>query len=470
MKVTMQTKWTAQAICQACGGVLLGNSDVMAFGLCTDSREADESTVFVAMRGERVNGHDYIGAARANGCRIVLCEAPSNETGLTHIIVDDSEAALLRLAAAYRETLTCKAVGVTGSVGKTTTKEMIASVLSVRSSVYRSEGNHNSVIGMPLSVMEIDRDHTYAVLEMGMSGLGEIERMSDCATPDIAVITNIGTSHMEMLGSRENICRAKLEILSGLRKGGVLICNGDEPLLSGIGGKDYRTITVSIFSEKASLYAKNIRIEDDGTYFDAVWEGRTYPDMHVRVQGRHNVYAALYAFAVGMVEGFSAEEIRAGLLEFSSVGMRQNIYTYRGFTVIEDCYNASPESMRAALDVLVGCARRAGGKSVAVLGEMLELGTQSDNLHRAVGAYAAECGVDLLLTLGHGSEMIAKGAIEAGLSSEHIDVNNDIENVSHTAESLLRMAQSGDVILFKASRSIRMERVLACWKLQFEER
>jgi UDP-N-acetylmuramyl pentapeptide synthase len=186
--------------------------------------------------------------------------------------------------------------------------------------------------------------------------------------------------------------------------------------------------------------------------------------------GKHNVYAALFAFAIAHMEGLSREEIREGLLAYAPRGLRQHMAQVGDWTFFQDCYNASPESMRAALDVLVGCARRAGGKSVAVLGEMLELGTQSDNLHRAVGAYAAECGVDLLLTLGHGSEMIAKGAIEAGLSSEHIDVNNDIENVSHTAESLLRMAQSGDVILFKASRSIRMERVLACWKLQFEER
>lgn len=464
MKVTMQSELTTQEICTMCGGSLVGDGSIEIRGFCTDSREADEATAFVALRGERVDGHDYIGAACARGCRLVICERVTDGCDVTQIVVPDSEMALSHMAAARRRTLSCKTVAVTGSVGKTTTKEMIAAVLSTHASVYRSEGNHNSVIGMPLSVMEIDRAHDFAVLEMGMSGRGEIERMSRSACPDIAVVTNIGTSHMEMLGSRENICRAKLEILCGLREGGVLLLNGDEPLLQGVEGKTYRTLYISLSCENASLFAQNIQVESDGTRFDAVWEGKRYADLRIRVQGRHNVYAALYAFAVGMLSGLTEEEIREGLLLFAPTGMRQNVYPYRGVTVVEDCYNASPESMRAAIDVTVECARRTGGRSIAVLGGMLELGNESDALHRAVGAYAMQAGVDRLLVLGHGGEMIAHGAYDEGFEKERIHVNADTENVVCTAEALRDVLRDGDCVLFKASRSIRMERVLEYWK------
>ncbi|MBQ8311042.1 MAG: UDP-N-acetylmuramoyl-tripeptide--D-alanyl-D-alanine ligase [Clostridia bacterium] len=465
MKVTMQSELTAKEIGAMCGGRLCGDGDVKIRGFCTDSREADADTAFVALRGERVNGHDYIGAACARGCRLVICERLSEGADAAQLAVPDSEVALSQLAAAHMQTLSCKTVAVTGSVGKTTTKEMIASVLSTHAQIYRSEGNHNSVIGMPLSVMEIGAPHEYAVLEMGMSGFGEIERMSRCARPDIAVVTNIGTSHMEMLGSRENIRRAKLEILCGLKNGGVLLLNGDEPLLRNVSGKTYRTVDVSLSCENAALFAQNIRVEADGTHFEAVWDGCTHRDLHIRVQGRHNVYAALFAFAVGMLSGLSAGEIRRGLLNFTPGAMRQNVYGYHGMTVIEDCYNASPESMRAAIDVLVGCAQRAGGRSIAVLGDMLELGDASDGLHRAVGAYIVESGVDCLLVLGHGGEQIACGAADAGMARDCIHINTDTDNIAHSADALIGLCRERDTVLFKASRSIRMERVLEYWKL-----
>lgn len=464
MRITTQAELTARDIARICGATLIGaDADVRICGICTDSREADASTLFVALRGERVDGHDYIDAATLRGCRCVLCEREC-ATDAIGLIVPDTEAALLRLANTYKKMLSCRTVAVTGSVGKTTTKEMIASVLSAHACVYRSGGNHNSVIGMPLSVMEIGHAHSLAVLEMGMSGFGEIERMSLCAMPDIAVITNIGTSHMEMLGSRENICRAKLEITAGLSAGGILMINGDEPLLRDAKKDGCRTVTVSIEHSDADFYAENIRIEEDGTHFDAICRQGACRDLHIRVQGKHNVYAALFAFAVGTVSGMSPEHIREGLLSYLPSGMRQMIVRHGAWTLIEDCYNASPESMRAAIDVLTGCARRGDGRSVAVLGDMLELGVTSDDLHHAVGVYAAEHGVEALVAVGKGGALIARGARAAGMPSEHICEYRDVDALVASTDILKKMLCANDTVLFKASRSVRMERVIEALK------
>ena len=335
MKITFSTQngISDMRLSELCGGKLCTEAESarLFLGICTDSREADADTVFVAMRGERVDGHAYIDAAIKNGCRCVICEhfdkaIASNE--VSFIVVEDSERSLAKIAGSYRKEFSYSAIAVTGSVGKTTTKEMIAEVLSTEKEVYRSRGNYNSVIGMPLSVMEIGERTEVAVLEMGMSGFGEIERMSIAAAPHIAVITNIGTSHMEMLGSRENICRAKLEVLAGLLDGGTLILNGDEPLLKGVRGSRYHALYASIERQDTELFAQNIRVDVDSTVFDIVYKGTVWRDMKLCVVGRHNVYAALYAFAVGMLMGVSPENIRLGILRFSTVGMRQNRYAW----------------------------------------------------------------------------------------------------------------------------------------------
>ncbi len=460
---------SADRLAALCGGRLQNhnNTDIPVYGLCTDSREADADTAFVAMRGERVDGHDYIAAALQNGCRCVICEH-SNEaieaTGACAVVVGDSELSLSRMAENHRKTLSLQTVAVTGSVGKTTTKDMIAEVLATSKRVYRAKGNYNSVIGMPLSVMEIGKDTEVAVLELGMSGWGEIERMSIAAAPQIAIITNIGSSHMEMLGSRANICRAKLEVLSGLREGGYLILNGDEPLLAGIGGKSYRTLYVSLERRDADFFAQNIRVEADSTYFDVIHRGNLYPDVKLNVAGRHNVYAALYAFAVGTVMNLSTDAIREGLLRFSAMGMRQNRYALGEIIVIEDCYNASPESMIAALDVLDACVHTCGGRGIAVLGDMLELGNESHDLHRKVGEYVANKQIAELITVGMNGLSIADGAMRAGMPQKQIDSVLDRDDIETIGQRLIRRLKKGDTVLFKASRSVRLERVIAYLK------
>ncbi len=448
-------------------------SSVKVQSICTDSREADAQSVFCTLRGERADGHNFIEGACERGCRVILCEEyrePIAATGAIAIMVKDVEAALARLAFHYMETHDCKTVAVTGSVGKTTTKDMIAAVLSVKYASFRTKGNFNSVIGMPLSMLEIPKNAEYSVLEMGMSGFGEIERLSLTAQPDIAVITTIGTSHMEMLGSRENICRAKLEILCGLKQDGILLLNGDEPLLANVNGKSYKTLYISTERENADFFAKNIRVDADCTRFDIVCNGEEITDLCVRVVGRHNVYSALFAYAVGTLSGMTAEEIREGLLRFAPELMRQNIITIGKMTVMEDCYNASPESMTAAIDVLDAYRRLRGGRTVAVLGDMLELGEESSALHRQVGAHFAKREIDKLITLGKGGSFIAVGAMQCGVKADRIYNFPYYEDlIDQIGAHLLSTLREGDVVLFKASRSVGIERLIEYLKSHVEE-
>lgn len=471
MKITLsiQNGITAHTLARMCRGVLQNEeySNFKINSLCTDSREADKNTAFFALVGERVNGHDYIPAAVASGCRCVISQEPISSDllgkNVAIIAVKDSEMALSYMASAQLKDRTYPVVAVTGSVGKTTTKDMIAAVMSEEKKTYVSAGNHNSVIGMPLSAMEIPEDCECAILEMGMSDFGEIERMSLVAEPDIAVITNIGTSHMEALGDRSGICRAKLEILCGLKKGGYLILNGDQPILSNIGGKSYHTVYVSLTRPNADFFAQNIRVGLSGTRFDVIHKGITYPDFYIPVSGRHNVWAALYAFAVATLQGLSPAKIKNGLSCFRSADMRQQITNLDGVTLIEDCYNAAPESMRAAIDVLCECAPD-GGRRIAVLGDMLELGKESINFHRGVGGYLKRRGVDLLVAVGNDGVEIAQGAVADGFSPANVLLFIDRDDVNGIVKGLASRIQKGDTVLFKASRGVRLERVINALK------
>lgn len=468
MKITFSLgSMTAARLAGLCEGELLylcceNKENISISGICTDSREADAETAFCAIRGERVDGHDYLSAAHGAGCRVMLCErAPQTPMDAAVILVKDTEEALSVLARHYQEALSCKKVAVTGSVGKTTTKDMIAAVLGERFQAFKTKGNFNSVIGMPLSLLEISKATEYAVLEMGMSRFGEIERLSLTARPDFAVITTIGSSHLEMLGSRENICRAKLEVLCGLKEGGTLLLNGDEPLLSDVYGKSYNTVYISTERENADYFAKNIRVESDGTVFDIVYRGKTVKDLRVRVVGRHNVYSALFSFAIASICGMNEEEIRRGLLRFMPEHLRQNIVRFGRIVVMEDCYNASPESMQAAIDVLDSYSRFSGGRSIAVLGDMLELGEESSALHRQVGAHLAKRRIGRLFTLGKGGGYIAVGAKQQGMSFDAItEFASYEERLDEIAAAIASVVGDEDVVLFKASRAVRIERLI----------
>ena len=455
-----------ESVARFCSGELYnytGDSNISVSYVCTDSREADEETMFVATRGERVDGHDYILSALDRGCRCVLCEyVPTRIAGrkVAFVTVDNSIDAFALTARGYRKKQRLKTVALTGSVGKTTTKELVASILSRETNLYATAGNFNSVIGMPMSLMEAPADRDTAVFEMGMSGFGEIRSMSRTASPDIAMVINIGSSHLEYLKTRENIARAKLEIAEGLRDGGTLILNGDEPLLRrSFKGKKYSVIYLGIDNkDKCDAYADNIKVSETGTEFDLTFDGMTYEKIKIKLVGRQFVYNASFAALSALLLGCSEGAIREGLETYTPGGIRQNIYEKNGKTVIADCYNAAPESMRAALDTLTAIETR--GKRIAVLGDMRELGENSDEMHKEIGRYVAVCGIDLLLTLGESGALIAEGAILSGMSAQSVFAERNVDNIESLCSELSGRMNDGDTVLFKASRGVELERAI----------
>ena len=428
--------------------------------VCTDSREADENTMFVATRGERVDGHDYIIKAIESGCRCILCEyVPTNIAGksVAYVVVENSIDAFSDCAKGYRGASYMPTVAITGSVGKTTTKELCAAILTRHFKTYYTEGNFNSVIGMPMSLMAAEGDCTAAVFEMGMSGFGEIRRMSRAASPAIAMVTNVGSSHLEYLGTRENIARAKLEIGEGIIDGGFLLLNGDEPLLWDHYSDRYETVYVGL-GEKCGFNIRNVRVESDGTYFDMSVPRGYFYDLKIPLIGAHFAYNAAFAVTAAYLLGVDQKDIRAGLASYVPSNMRMNIYEKNGFTVIADCYNAAPESMRGAINTLT--ALSVSGRRVAVLGDMKELGRDSDEMHKDIGRYLQKKGIDLLFTLGESGSLIADAAVESGIDASLVFSVKEADGKEELAALIKANTKGGDALLFKASRSMRLEEVI----------
>ncbi len=498
MKITLHTPYTPEELASMCGGTLYRRGAPTALPLlsiCTDSREAGGDTLLCAIRGERVDGHDFLPAAIRAGCRASLCErlpagweelsldSPLGDAPAAAIVVEDTVAALARLAGARRDSdlAALHTVAVTGSVGKTTTKEMIASLLAVAcretGKHFKKDGNFNSTIGLPLSVMEIPSDTTHAVLEMGMSGRGEISAMTAAARPDLAVIANIGSSHLELLGTRENIAAAKREIAEGLRPGGTLLLNGDEPLLAHVTVSDLpagcRALRLSLADAPTSDFrVRRIRSDADGMTFDLDTPDEPLCDLFVPAQGTHMVWAGGFAAAVGLLFGFSPAVIREGLAAYRPAALRQSRRTVGAVTFLEDCYNAAPESMHAAFDVLEITARHAPAPSRrgAVLGSMFELGEDTAERHRAVGRDFASRHPDYLITIGELGAYIAEGASMGGMPADRIlslgaDLTPGSERMTDAypafAEVIATYLQGGDILLFKASRAMRLEALSA---------
>ena len=475
MKITLQTPLDLNTLASMAGGelILRGVSEqVGVTHICTDSREADEGPLFCAIRGERVDGHNYMAKANELGCTVFLCEKiPDNAPAASFIVVEDTVAALSALALSRREgeMQDLSVVAITGSVGKTTTKEMTAAVLEKGKRLFKKDGNYNSTIGLPLSFMEIRADTDCAVLEMGMSERGEIASMTNAVRPNIAIVANIGSSHLEYLGTRENIARAKLEIARGLPAGGTLLINGDEPLLANLGqdfGEDLPVIPEGIHvlrvslagAENADYTAANITPRDGGMIFDLTTPAGVWQSLYIPAMGEHLVWAASFAAAAGQLNGLSEEQVRAGLADYRPADMRQNIRTVGGVTVIEDCYNAAPESMKAALSVLaLVAASTPNARRVAILGDMKELGEDTVALHRGVGKACADKGVDLLITVGELGAEIARGALDAGMDPAAVVVTGGADTYAATADYLKTLLREGDHILFKASRSMKLE-------------
>ncbi|MGN1410825.1 MAG: UDP-N-acetylmuramoyl-tripeptide--D-alanyl-D-alanine ligase, partial [Eubacteriales bacterium] len=384
MSVELKMKLLSPSeICGAVNGVLetYNNADTEAQErlISTDSRECTEGTIFCAIKGQNVDGNDFIPMALEAGADCFICqyvpdEAKNSGKPFCAVIVEDTVKAIGSLASYYRGFSKAKFIAITGSVGKTTTKEFIYSVASASFKTHKTQGNYNNELGLPLTIFGIEPDDRVVVLEMGMSALGEIEYMTKIARPDIAVVTNIGTSHLATLGTRENICRAKLEIRLGLPEDGILLLNADEPLLfnqyESLGSN---TKLMSIYNRCGDFRAVNIRQKLDGIVYDLIYSNKAVTNVEIPALGKHNVYNSLAAYSVGVLLGMTDEAIRRGLKTFVGADMRQKIYDIGGITVIDDCYNASPESMRAAIDVLVSMAAKKNARPAALLGDMLEL-------------------------------------------------------------------------------------------------
>lgn len=447
-------KMTLKEIVEVVDGSFGFPSDTEVTSVCTDTRAIKAGCVFIALKGENFDGHDFAAKATELGAEAVITERPIENAKC--IVVDSTRRALLTLASHYRNKFRIPLVGVTGSVGKTSTKDMIASVLSQGFKTLKTEGNHNNEIGLPLTLFGIEEDTQAAVIEMGMNHFGEISRLTLCACPTIAVITNIGFSHIENLGSQEGILKAKMEILDGCSYEAPLIINGDDKLLANVtprGGR--RTVSYSYSKKSCDVYASDIKAGGGMISFTINSKlGKT--PVTLNCYGEHNVMNALAAFAVGMELGMEADMMAAGIAAFRPDGMRQNIVERNGHTLIIDCYNAAPDSMRSGVTVLTQIDIPEGAKRVAVVADMLELGKMAPKLHRSVGETLGAAGVDLICCYGENSKYYIEGAVKKGFDRKkcfHFDTHQQM------TDFLKENLSAGDAVWFKGSRGMRLETV-----------
>lgn len=441
-------KFNLSEFARIVGGTCLRDGEFTDF--CIDSRKGKQGDLFVCLKGARVDGHDFVSKAEQVGVSALLIEREV-DSDLPRVLVPDTLKALQDFAAWYRTRPDLKVIAVTGSVGKTTTKEFIASVLSQAFSTYKTQGNMNSETGLPLTLLHVSPENKVVVTEMGMCGFGEISELSHIARPDIGVLTNIGVCHIEFLGSREGILKAKMEIVDGMPDNGVLVLNGDDPYLSTVSDTAQKRITYGLNRPDYDYYAYNVAVLSEGVSFTAKTPIGDL-DVKLAIDGIHNVYNSLAAIAVGVLCGMDLKQIGEGLSRMEKAPMRQNIRKENGMTLIEDCYNASPTSMKASIDVLKGKE----GRKVAVLGDMLELGEDSAAYHRSVGEMLE--GVSVLIAYGEFAQSYLEGAEIAGVPQRI-----PCKTPEDAAINLKLAARKGDVVLFKASRSMHAERVIECF-------
>jgi len=434
------------------------SGDAVLTSVSTDSRKITAGALFLPIRGDRFDGHDFIGTAIENGAQAVVSQRQQETYPVPALYTEDTGQALLDLAGGYRRLCgNSRVVAVTGSVGKTTTKELMYAALCRGFRAQKTEGNLNNEIGLPLTLFRLTRDTEVMVAEMGMNHFGEISRMTRAAQPDIAVITNIGTSHIEFLGSREGICRAKLEIMEGIQPGGCAVFCGDEPLLWA--KRDSFRHPVYTYGLQSPACHLTARCGADGTFeiVNNSLPGTKLPTggcftAKLQLPGEHNTGNALAAALVALLLGEEPAAIAAGLAAYQASGLRQHIYDWNGYRLFADCYNASPDAMEATLKVLGRMNQT--GRRFAVLGSMLELGAYAEEGHRLTGRAAAE-NADALYAYGPDAAAIVAGAKERGMV-------NAFAFDSHTAlaDALRQAAKPGDALLFKGSRAMKMEHVL----------
>jgi len=443
------SKITLKQAAAWCGGTVEEKyADVEFLGANNDTRILKPGQLFIVLQGAR-DGHDFIPSAMEKGAAAVLCSRKVGD--YPAIYVDDPRTALGKIAAQELKRIGAKVVGVTGSVGKSTTKEMIAAVLEAVYITEKTPANHNNDIGMPMAILGMPRETQVAVLEMGMNHFREIAYLSDIARQDMAVIVNIGTSHIEFLGSQEGIRQAKMEILEGMGPEGQVFLNGDDALLRDLPEQPQQKITYFGTSEGCDVRGGEISQLPTSLSYTVHTKDQSFP-VEISVEGMHYVTDSLAAVSVGLAMGVSPEQIAQRLSAFRNLSGRQEIYKAQGFTIIQDCYNAGPESMAAALAVLGG--RK--GRRIAVLGDMLELGDRTWAEHYRIGRIAAE-NADMVYAFGPNADRVAAGALTGGVA--HSKIGKYTERTPLIQE-LKRKAKPGDVLLFKGSLGMHMEWIL----------
>ena len=443
---------TPQRIAEVTGGEYIGNEggcDVPVAGAVRDNRDVKQGNLFVCIQGARVDGHLFANSAFDSGAACCLAERKIPDAKGPYVIVDSTLEAIKTLGAYYRSLFDIPVIGITGSVGKTTAKEIIAAVLGRKLHVLRTEMNLNNELGVPLTLMSLDELHEAAVIEMGISDFGEMSRLAEMVRPDIFIMTKIGYAHIEELGDLQGVLRAKTEAFAYMKPTGIAVMNGDDELLLGYDPK-MRRITFGL-DEHNDVRAVNVRAgSTDAVELDIVSDSGKFP-MKIPAYGSHLAALAPAAVIIGRLLGLTDEEIREGFLLYAPVEGRSNVSNPKGITLIDDCYNANPNSVKAALTSISTLP----GRRVAVLGDMLNLGEHSKQMHHEVGVFAARCGVESLICHGEQARLIYDGFKSAdGVNAHHYQL------MSELIAEIPGQIKKGDVVLVKASRGMRFEKLL----------
>ncbi|NGU66252.1 UDP-N-acetylmuramoyl-tripeptide--D-alanyl-D-alanine ligase [Clostridium perfringens] len=440
-----------QEIVKATKGALLKEADVKEIkAVSTDTRKIEEGTMFIALKGENFNGNNYVLDAFNKGAKIAIvdevkCDLNELKEDVALIKVQNTGRALMDLAKFYREKLGLKVVGITGSAGKTSTKDLVAAVLSDKYKVFKTKGNFNNEIGLPLMILELDSTYDVAILEMGMRGLGQIKELAEIASPDLGIITNIGISHIEILKTRENILKAKMEIATFFDKNNTLVVCGNDDFLGALPEAKYKIVKTGV-GENFEIGAKNIALEELSSKF-TVYDGEKEEEFSLDMPGEHNISNLMLGIAIAKELGVSFEEMKRGLKNIEATSMRLELIKKDGFSILNDCYNSSPVAVKSAIDVMKNIE---GKRRIAVLGTMRELGHKSEEAHREIGKYAKENGIEKVLCFGDFSENIKEGYGEGCTV---------YENKEELIKDLLNIICEGDIILVKASRSLKFEEI-----------
>lgn len=423
-------------------------------GVTTDSRKISKGSLFIALQGEKFNGEDFVEESFKKGATAAIVSKNfSRAVDGVIIKVDDTLNAYQQIASAWRDKFNIPIIAITGSTGKTTTKDLTAAVLGSLGKVLKTSANFNNEIGVPMTLLELNENHKAAVVEIGMRGLGQIKNLAKIVKPTIAIVTNVNETHIELLGSMENIARAKGELVEAIQSGGAVILNADNfytEFLKKLANPEVKILTHGI-EHDADLKAENISITNSVTDFDMNYKNKIY-HFDLPIIGRHNVSNAMSAIAAGIAAGVSIQQARQGLSTLVTTKMRFEVIHRDKITIINDAYNASPASMRAAIKT---AAEIYENRKIAVLGDMFELGDISEKVHREVGECVAENNFDILITVGELGKFIAEGAKSAGM--EKIFVTDSHENAAKTLRGIL---QADDVVLFKASHGMHLEKII----------